>query len=425
MGVRLILGAAFPTYLAGLLLGLFCGLAYCRNLEEEVNVNTRYTVESVEIRGEKESRLSSKLRKEIRSLVGGKFDPGVFEELTRKVREELNARSVTRHIAKGTNPEHIKVILEVVRKEIRLETVPSRFVWHSRQGWTGDLNLDFHGLRFGVVSDGEQLLERYAGFRAGYHGRIFTNRVRFGFDFESFHQQWHNATLQQLEERPDIPGIYRTRQNFQPTLSITLTESVTWTAGSSFQRLGMQYPTARTEGAHALTSTLRYRGAWGHAGDGRHSAEGSYKLRAAMRALESDFSYTRHEFRGTYSYQEGRESLLVDFLGGVAAGSLPLFERFLAGNAQTLRGCNKYDLSPVGGTRIAAGTAEYRHRLGRSLYAAAFLDSGAVWDQVNPPDAQHAAGIGIRWSKHGFYFYIGFPLHAGRADPLFMVGADF
>src|SRR6478735_1117317 len=45
--------------------------------------------------------------------------------------------------------------------------------------------------------------------------------------------------------------------------------------------------------------------------------------------------------------------------GGILNGDAPLFERFTLGDSSTLRGWSKFDLAPVGGTRVAHGSLEY------------------------------------------------------------------
>ena len=66
-----------------------------------------------------------------------------------------------------------------------------------------------------MQSDSDRLLERFAGYNLGVSGAI-GDRVRLRFDFESFHQQWNATTLRALDERPDVPGIYRERYHMAP-----------------------------------------------------------------------------------------------------------------------------------------------------------------------------------------------------------------
>jgi len=76
--------------------------------------------------------------------------------------------------------------------------------------------------------------------------------------------------------------------------------------------------------------------------------------------------------------------------GGVINGSAPLFEQFVAGNTQILRGWNKYELSPLGSTRQIYGSVEYRY--GHFLV---FYDTGAVWNRDDPKVLRHSVGAGV------------------------------
>ena len=48
-------------------------------------------------------------------------------------------------------------------------------------------------------------------------------------------------------------------------------------------------------------------------------------------------------------------------------GRAPLFERFTLGDSRTLRGWSKFDVAPVGGSRVAHGSLEYTLPLARRL----------------------------------------------------------
>jgi hypothetical protein len=405
---------------------LLAGAGAARNQDQESNVNSRYTVESVELEGAKESKLSRDLRDEIRKRVGEKYDPEAFNRIEERVRRQLGARSVHQKLIRGSAPETVKVVLEVVPRSVPLDTSWSKFAYHGKQGWTGDLTVSGHGLILGVLSDGDLLLERFAGLRAGFGKNILTDRARFEFLFETFHQQWNGATLAALEDEPDVPGIYRTRQNFQPTVTIRAARPLAVTFGFSFQRFQTQFPAARTETASAAIGTLRYRKHLVDSAANHHDVDAGYSLRAATSHLDSDFIYTRHHGRLQYGIGRGDETLVVAFQGGTITGRAPLFERFSLGNTATLRGWNKYDVAAAGGKRMAHGTLEYRHSMHDEVGLAVFYDTGAVWDPVEPARARHAAGIGLRGGNgDGFFLYVGFPIRSGRAAPIFMIGANF
>lgn len=396
------------------------------NQEEPVNVNSRYTVESVEVAGEKEGRLSQALRDDLRKQVGEKFSQDIFEKLARRARHELRARRVVLKVLKGDRAEHVKVVLEVLYRTFEFETVGPKFVYHSREGWTGDATVNANGLILGIVSDQDALLERFAGLRAGYDHRIFTNKIHFRFLFETFHEQWHPNTLLAAAENPNVPGIYRERDSFQPQATFRLARPLELQVGFDFERFQTQFPAARREGAHAAVGTLRYRSQWTDSYDNRHDLEAGYSLRAATRSLDSDYVYNRHSWRTRYQFRRGPEALIAAAQFGIASDRAPLFERFSLGNSETLRGWSKFDAFPLGGTRAVHGALEYRRRI-EGVWAGIFYDAGSVWDRGHPVVARHAVGFVLAGhaTRDGAFLTVGVPLRSENIIPIVTVGARF
>ncbi len=400
----------------------------------ETNVNSRYTVEDVQIHGVKRERLSKQLTDDLQRLVGSKFNTEALEDLMARIRRELHARRVVNKVVRGDQPEHVKIVFEVsLRKKEKADLSLSKAIYDSKQGWTGKIIGDFEvadkdSVLFGVVSDGDDLLERYAGIAAGFRAReIAHDRLSLQFLFEDYHQQWNGATLAALASRPDVPGIYRTRRSFEPSLTISLPGPFTATVGTQFNFIQTQYPTARTEAANAVTGTLRYHQRLKDAVGNRHQLDAWYNLRAANRSFASDFVYTRHEWNFRYKIAGDRQAVVVHFTAGRISGRAPLFDRYILGTSTTLRGWNKFDLAPLGGDRMVHNTVEYRHATGhREAEPAlmAFYDAGSVWDGGERAVVRHAAGGGVRWGET-FFAAVGFPIRTGRADPIFMMGTTF
>ncbi len=397
------------------------------NQEQEPNVNSRYTVESVELTGVRESKLSRDLRGDLQKHVGQKFDQHVFDDLRSRIRSELRPGSVIMKLKRGTQPETIRVVYEITRRQLeKLDTSRSKLAYHSKEGLTGDLTVETEGFILGLLSDSDETLERFAGFRLGYHQKkIFTDRLHFRFLFESFHEQWNPTTIQALSTNPDVPGIYRERDNIQPEFTVILARGLTLSPGLSFQRFQTQFPAARDESANAVTTTLRFRRRFKDSFANKHRLDAGYTLRAATKSLDSDFTYTRHLGNARYEFTKGDEALELRFQAGTLSGRAPLFERFSLGSTTTLRGWNKFDVAPLGGSRMAHGSIEYRHGATHDLALAFFYDSGAIWDRGDPAVAKHAAGIGLRSPHEGWYFYVGFPIRSGRVEPIFMSGVNF
>jgi outer membrane protein assembly factor BamA len=390
------------------------------------NVNSRYTVESVELSKYLEKRMPRDLREELDGLVGRKFDPGVVADLAGKIRDELHV--VVRHrIEKGFQPDHVRVIYEA--RERRWDEDDARVTklsYHQKQGWTAGLELGFDAgsnrFELGAQSDADRLIERYSGFNLGYQRR-FGDHIRFRFDFDTFHQQWNPATEQALLSRTDVPGIYRERYSMEPAVFFLITPNLSLSTGISIQHFQTQFPAARFEAANAVVTTLRHRRRWQSSGSvAGHELDAGYSLRAATNLLDSDFVYTRHLANASYSLRFGRQMVLLRALAGTMSGRAPLFERFALGDTRTLRGWNKFDVDPVGGSRVAHGSVQYQCRpLG------VFYDTGAVWDRNRPVVARHSAGLTLALGalKDGPYITVAFPIRSGSIAPLFMLAMNF
>jgi hypothetical protein len=393
--------------------------------QPEININSKYLVERVEIAGGSKTQISRGLRADMENLVGKNLNQESLERLARRLRRELHARVVSPKVTRGSEAEKVAVLFEVKgRPKNSFDLSLPKGVYNSRLGWSGALearlNVPAGQLKFGVVSDGEESVERFAGIRAGYeHRRVGTDRVRLGFQFSSFHQQWQPQTLTALAASPQVPGIYRTRQDFAPTLTLVLAEPLTLSAGMSFQRFQKQYPAAHTEAANAVTTTLRYARRIEDANGNKHEVEAGYSLRAATKTIESDYVYSRHELEAGYKYRWGHNEVAAKFQGGRLNGTAPLFERFVLGNSSTLRGWTKWDVAPLGATRAAHASVEYAYHDCRVFY-----DAGSLWDSGRGAEVKHSLGVGYR-AGDGFFLAMAFPVKSGRALPVFSTGVVF
>ncbi|MBI3696031.1 MAG: BamA/TamA family outer membrane protein [Acidobacteria bacterium] len=402
--------------------------------EPELNVNARYTVEDVHLTGPDQRKLTKELKQELQKLVGEKFNQEALDELKRRIKKELRIGSITQKVTRGEKPEHVKVELELSSGQDReAEINLSKVVYHAKQGWSATVVGDFNiapqtSLLLGIASNGDDLLERYAGLMAGFESkRVVTDRLRLRFLFQTFHEQWNRATLAALESANDGPGIYRTRKSFEPTLTVSLARPLTLSAGTSLQLVQTQFPTARTEAANAAVGGLRYHQRFEDSQNNKHDLEASYEVRAAGRTFDSDFVYTRHQFHAGYKIAGPRQAVVSSFTLGRLSGRAPLYERYSVGNSTTLRGWNKFDVSPLGGDRVVNHSLEYRHAIdGREEPVAsliAFYDVGAVWNHGERAVVRHAVGGGVRIDM--FFLTLAFPVRSGRMEPIFMMGTTF
>ncbi len=389
----------------------------------DVNVNSRYVVEGIDIRGAEDRKLSDDLTEEIHQRIGQRFSQDAIDDLARRIRKDLRARTVASKVVRGSEAERVRVVFEVgLQREQESGYHLTKFVYHSKQAWSakawGDIDLgDNATLLVGIASDADDLLERYAGLGAGFEARkIGSDRVRLGFLFENYHEQWNRATLQS-------PDIYRTRRGFQPALTVLLARPLKLTVGAAFHQLQMQYPAVRNLAANAATAALRYQQRFHGAGKEKQEVRASYEVRAAARTLDSDFVYARHQWTAAYKIGGPNQEVVASFTGGRLSGHAPLFERYSLGNSTTLRGWNKFEVAPLGGDRAAHNSLEYRHRIDGGTQLLAFYDVGAVWNRGGPAEARHAVGFGLRTWR--FQTALAFPVRSGRMEPMFMAGVYF
>jgi hypothetical protein len=417
---------ATPTRISVLLFLLLALPGIAAALQEpEDNVNSRYTVESARLSGADASRISKALAEEMEKLAGAKFDQEAAERIARRLREELPDFTIRTRVQRGEHPDHVKVLFEAERywwKKFDLER--SRIVYQSKEGWSGELSTTFgprhSALTVGYVNNSDESLERNMGFRLGFEQRkLFTDRLRLRLGFESFNEKWNLATELAVQASPSVPGIYRERQNFAPSIAVLPWRDLEISVGASFQRLQTQYPEIHTDTASAGTFSVAYRHRFESGKGVRQRVSAEYRARTATRTLESDLVYTRHSAEGQYSAAWGRNYLSLRGIAGGISGAAPLFERFSLGNSLTLRGWNKFDVAPTGGSRVGYASIEYHYSS-----VAVFYDAGKVWDAGVAASFKHSAGFGFA-DRHGAFLLLGVPLRYHHVEPVVMFGIRF
>jgi hypothetical protein len=414
---------------------LFGSLLFAGTQDSEFNVNSRYTVETVVVSGDgwtinvtsaqdQAGTINSGLRKDMLSLVGEKLNPTVLDDLAKRLRKEFHARTVEHHVLRGKSPDYVQVVFDVKLRPTRFDVSVPKFLYGSEVGWTGAIEgtttIKHSGFTFGLVSDGDEMAERYAGMVARYENNYLgTDRLRFRFQFENYHEQWNQATLNDLASPRgyDTVGAYRTRQNFEPEVTLVLAKPLTLSMGTSFERFQQPLPAAHTEAANALITTLRYHRRLEDS-ENQHDLDAGYSLRAATKVLGSDLAYARHRWQFRYMLTRGKSVIIDDLTGGLITGTAPLYERFILGNSTTLRGWNKFELDPLGGNRMVHNSVEYRYGVFQIFY-----DSGAIWDRAESAVLRHSVGVGLRQGL--FSLAVAFPVREGHIDPIFVVGMNY
>jgi hypothetical protein len=397
------------------------------HLAAAVNVNSRYTVEAIEITGFNTARIGDSLAAKLQRVIGTSYDTEVLDELARQMRKDLHAKSVTQHLARGSSPENVKVVFDVTRRSAAIDISVPKFLYHSKQGWSAQVEgtttiARNHNVTFGVVSDGDELPERFAGIRAGYENlHVGSDRVHFRFLFEDYHEQWNGATVAALGQPSlylNAPDLYRARRNYEPLISFNVIKPLVITAGASFERLEENLPGLRNEGANALVLGIHYHKRSGETDTEGHVTDASYDARLAIKSLGSDYIYTRHRWVASWTWLHGRHSLNDTVTLGLITGRAPLFERFVVGTSSLLRGWNSYDIDPLGGNRLMHNSIDYRYR-----FADVFYDAGSLWSHGKPPALRHSVGIGAKVSI--FSLAVALPVRSGRVEPVFLVGMNY
>ena len=402
----------------------------------DLNVNSRYTVESIGFLGRHHYRLSTSALNEMQRLVGTKLNTDALNGLIRRIRSELSAHTVTFKLARGGDPESVRVLIDVDRGAGNLDLSFPRFAYNSREGWsaTGEVSATVgdNKVTLDLLSDGDSLVERYGGVQVRIDRlSLLDNRLKLSFEFDGYSTHYNDATAAALGAEPRLlpsslgAGSYGSRLNFEPSATFVLARPLTWTVGLSFEQLHSDLPAARSVAANAVINSLRYRQRWQASDATKQELDAGYSLRAATKVLGTDFSYTRHSVNARYALSHDHQSLEVALVAGVIYGQAPLFERFVLGNDSTLRGWNKYDLDPIGGNRMVHGSVTYGYHIMRVFY-----DTGAIWESGQSPDQKHSAGVGISgglglFQRGAFLLAVAFPLRQGRADPVFIAGMNF
>lgn len=388
---------------------------------QDLNVNALYTVESVRVSSGKSSRLSASLRSEFDKLVGSKLDYAALDRLADRVKKELRVPAVAVNVGKGAAPGQVVVDFEVPQERPRpVELNVGKFLYDSKLGWSGEgaasATVGGNTFAFGMVSDSDAAIERFAGIKVKYlRQRLFTDRLRLRFEFDSYHDMWNGATILASNNA----GLYRTEQTFAPEMTLVIAEPLELDFGASFSRYQLEQPGANIESSNAVVTALRYHRHWGSKHDVQeHELNASYSLRAGIREFGTDADFTRQWTEAHYRFRRDHQTIEAGFMAGSIRGDAPLFERFVMGNATVLRGWNKFEIDPLGGSHIVAGSIDYGFH-----WLQVFYDTGAIWD--TPQEREQRQSVGTGFKAEGFQVAVAFPLRSGRVEPVFYAGLNF
>ena len=141
----------------------------------------------------------------------------------------------------------------------------------------------------------------------------------------------------------------------------------------------------------------------------------------ALRAIGSDVGFHKLEGRtgrfdtvSGFTFFEGVQAGDIFLHSGQTGSSIPIYERYFLGGANTVRGYSERDLGPkdtfgnaLGGEAFLVGNIEIRHELYKKIFGVIFLDGGQLyatdpggeWPYIrlkSIDDLAYGTGLGIR-----------------------------
>ena len=231
---------------------------------------------------------------------------------------------------------------------------------------------------------------------------IFDKPISFGFDIYSLEKEWNEYTEKRIGgdlrlARCFLDGLY-VLSLMPKSEEVKITDIDEDTASPDL---------LKEEGKNWINSITV-----GFARDSRNSkikpTSGSKNSIAVQYAgLGGDRKFTREILESTSYFSLPKNFILSSRTQfGIAQDDIPIYEKFYAGGADTIRGYEersvgpKYNDHPIGGKTILLENLEISHPLYKDiLYWAVFFDAGNVWDEldnVELADVKKGVGAGLR-----------------------------
>ena len=202
----------------------------------DLNVNSRYTIESINFVDQREYKLSTSALEEIRRLVGAKVSTEALDRLVTRIRGELRAHDVTFKLTRGAEPESAVYARSSDRGACSFDaSVPPSATIRRQTFRSGQLTSTIgpNAFYLSMLRDSDNLIERFSGVQAKYE-RLVGSRIRFGFEFDAYQDQYGSSTLAALDSasRPSSlgAGAYGSRLNYEPRATFVLAAPLTLTA---------------------------------------------------------------------------------------------------------------------------------------------------------------------------------------------------
>jgi Omp85 superfamily domain len=389
------------------------------------NINLKYVVEQVDIDGAPEDTVSQALRDDVQKLVGRPLDHDEAAQLQQRLERELPKYDVKLRIQRGSERGRTRVVFEVTKKEpprwLRFEPLRSNLVYHSEHEWGSyfDIGIGDRDIRFTPIlafANSDDLVEEFSGYGLRFETRrLGTQRLGASLEWSSFDPDWRAKTVDALAADPSLPRLYDTRSTITPLLKFAFTPELSMSAGVGITELEPLAAGQSSQMANAAIGALDYKLRWSGEHDTSRTIESQFLVRAGTRSLESDLAYNRYAAQGAFEYERGKHQAVASGMLGRITGTAPLFERFTLGDTRTLRGWDKYDVAPAGGSRLLYASVEYRYS-----GVGVFLDLGSVWDEQT--ESRVRASTGLTFLAGPTFASIGFPLNTSNLTAIFSIG---
>jgi outer membrane protein insertion porin family/translocation and assembly module TamA len=249
---------------------------------------------------------------------------------------------------------------------------------------------------------------------------FFTPRLSFGLEG----QQWYTDTP---AYRSIVTGgkVTVMRRTVRTLAAVSLIGEYTSSAISAealndptirdeLIALGLDPTSGRQEGALNAVALDLQRSTADNVLDARRGYQAAARVEQAGAFLPGTFGYFMASADGRH-YQPVSDSLVVATrlqLGTIDAAegdpaNVPLSRKYFLGGATSIRGWDRYEVSPlsgsglpIGGNSVLAMSVELRAPLRGRLGGVLFLDAGNVWEDgwtVKLDDLRYAAGAGLRY----------------------------
>ena len=240
------------------------------------------------------------------------------------------------------------------------------------------------------------------------NNNVGTDRVRFRFQFENYHEQWNPATRQRCHAGES--ACTGRRQNFEPEVTFVLAKPLTLSVGASFQQMeepvsgraarGRQRPDLNS----ALSSAIGGFGKPARPGRRVQPARGHQNFRQRFRLCASPGAVPVHADAGQ-ECRDRRSDRRDDLRPGAAVRAIRARQRQHAAGLEQVR---------PGSARVETGWSTIPSSIGTE-----FFKFSTIRAPFGTAAKRRCCGIpsGVGLRQGVFSLAVAFPLREGHIDP--------